>query len=146
PQTGRVPELHRAVGACRSQVLALAAENQPPDLPVVMAERADRVAGLSVPNVHDESILARRDQVAAVGAERDGERLRAARQREGYSTCPGVPDLDDKVIPLVIRTGGGDTGGGDPLAVGVPGHTEDDTRAARKLEVYSAGPHVPNLH
>src|SRR5262249_55494616 len=44
PQSGRVPELHRAVTARRSQVPTVGAETQPLNIPVVVAERADLAA------------------------------------------------------------------------------------------------------
>src|SRR5262249_23033560 len=108
---------------------------------VVGVERADFLVGPRVPDLHSSSHLPR-DQVLAVGAERHGENLHAGREREAYSVGPGVPDLDGKRLPPVTRP----TGGGDPLAGGVPGQTEDDTRVTGELEAHPAGPHVPDLH
>src|SRR5262249_45472829 len=62
-------------------------------------------------------------------------------QRERFLSGRGVPALDDKQVPPLIPTAGG-----DPLAVGVPGHAPDDTLVAGELDAHPAGPHIPDLH
>src|SRR5262249_40226964 len=122
------------------QVPAVAAERHPPDphLPVVGAKRADRVAGPRVPDLHG-SVRSPRHQVAEVGAERHGVvLLPPARELEGLLSGLCVPDLDRKQLTV-------QAGGGYPLAVGVPGHAEDDTRMAAELEAHLFGLRVPDL-
>ena len=71
------------------------------------AERADLMAGPRVPHPYHPT-RSPRDQVVAVVAEGHRERLGARRERVGRPAGPGVPDRDDKQLPLVIPTGGGD--------------------------------------
>ena len=83
------------------------------------AERADLLGRSARPRLA-RLRSAPRDQVAAVGAERHGEVLRRpARELKTCSPGPRVPDLDRK--QLAVRAGGG-----DPLAVGVPGHADEE--------------------
>src|SRR5262249_31889363 len=60
----RVPEFYDAVRADRRQVLAIAAKDQSADVPFVSIERADRLAGSSIPHLHG-SFGFSRNQVAA---------------------------------------------------------------------------------
>src|SRR5579864_6179798 len=139
-QTGRVPEFYYPVAARRSQVPAIAAEHHPLDLLVVSAQCDNLPAGLRAPDLHGP-VRSRRDQVLAVRAERHGVGFHAGRELEAYPAGPGVPDFDDKQLPLVLPTGRG-----DPLPVGVPGHTEHDSSVAGELDFYPAGPRVPDFH
>src|SRR5262249_36273828 len=80
-----------------------------------------------------------RDQVFAVGAERHRVvLLRPGRELEDWPSGLCVPDLDRKQLTVLAS-------GGDPLAVGVPGHAEDDTRVAAELEAHLPGPRIPDL-
>src|SRR5262249_37840438 len=65
----RVPEFHDPVAARRSEVLAITAKHQSEDFPFVGIERADLLAGFSIPYFYG-SIESTRYQVAAAGAER----------------------------------------------------------------------------
>src|SRR5262245_39765509 len=126
-QARRVPQLDLSVTARGSQVAAVAAEHYPPDRPIVGAGRAHFLAGPRVPDLHF-SVPSACDHVLAIGAEGDGEvLLRRGREREVFPTALWVPNFDRKP-PIVIA------GEGDPLAVGPPGHAEDDTPVARELD------------
>ena len=83
-------------------------------------ERADRLAGPSIPDLHG-SILFPRDQVAAVGAERHGL-VRHGPGRPGASkTSRPVRASQTLTVPQAVQADRGDA-----LAVGVPGQTEDN--------------------
>src|SRR5262249_44089026 len=118
------------VATRRSQVQAVGAEHHPPDLAVVGAERADLLAVARVPDLHG-SVLIARDQVFSIGAERQSGKLRPARrfrEREDFALGLGVPDLDGK--PRTVAAGGCDS-----LAVGLPGHAEDNGPVAGELDL-----------
>src|SRR5262249_34514204 len=98
-----------------------------------------RVAGPRVPDLHG-SVRSPRDQVLAVGAERHGVvLLRPAWELEVLPSGLCVPDLDRKLLTVLA-------GGGDPLALWVPGHAEGDTRAAGEVEARRARLGVQDFH
>src|SRR5262245_26796257 len=141
----RVPELHDPVAARRSQVNAVAAEDQCADCPFVVVEPADLLAGASIPHLHD-SIGFSRDQVAAVGGERHGavhpgDFSRCAREAEDLPCGPRVPDPN-----------GIEALRGDEMTFGVPGHTEDNSPVAAVVNVaaepgaHPAGLSIPDPH
>ena len=104
------------------------------------AERADLFAGPRVPDLHG-CVLSSRDQVSAVGTVRHGEELRPARdlrEREDFLSGLCVPDLDGKQSTIPA-------GGGEPLAVGLPDHAEDDFAVAGEFDAAPASLRVPDL-
>src|SRR5262249_47547601 len=124
----RIPEFYGPVAARRSQLLAVLAKHQSADIPFLFIERADRLAGLSLPYVHGATALSR-NQVAAVGAERhgtvwQGEILLSGREFEDFPLGPRVPDSN-----------GIDTNRGNAMAFGVPGQTEADSAASHDRHV-----------
>src|SRR5262249_54364142 len=86
-----------------------------------------------------------RDQVTAVGAERQGETSQA-----GFYPCDRKPEVFS-FGPRVPHPHGIDARRGDEMAFGVPGHAEDkapdaaDLLVAAELGTYIAGPRVPDL-
>jgi len=93
-------------------VPAVAVEDHSSDIPTVGAERDDRLAGPSIPDLY-VSVIIPRDEVAAVRAERHGEGSQRGREREDFPSVPCVPDLDGVRLTIDARRG-------DALAVGVP--------------------------
>src|SRR5262249_17999035 len=132
------PHLDLPVTASGGEVPAVAAEHHPYDLPQVGAGRADPLAVFCVPSLYF-SVLASRDQVSAVGAERQGHVLRPApalREREAFASglCAQALDGKQSTIPAC---------GSDPLAV--PDHAEGNRPEVGKLDGVQTGPRVPDL-
>src|SRR5262249_52177529 len=141
-----VPEFYFPVAARRSQMLAVAAEDDSADLPFVDTEPADLQAGRSIPYSHGAINLSG-DQVTAVGTERQ----RVIWQGD-FAHCTRQRGVDFPLRPQVPDPNGIDAGGGDPLAIGMRGHTEDSTPDAANLFVATelgadlARLRVPDLH
>ena len=60
--------------------------------------------------------------------------------REDFLPGLCVPDLDRSPLRATVPAGGG-----DPLAVGLPGHAEDDIPLAAELGAHLSGLRVPDL-
>src|SRR5207237_470544 len=83
-------------------------------------------------------VRAPRDQISAIeGAERRGEVLRRlARELEELPTGLCIPDLDRKQLTVPA-------GGGDPFAIGVPGHAENNLAVTAELAAHLSGSPIP---
>src|SRR5262245_49663398 len=139
-QMGRIPEIDHPIGARRDQVAAVAAERHGAHiLAALIADRAYLSPGACVP---DFRAVTRSPchEAFAVGAERHRVSFRAGREFKALFACPGVPDPDNKQLPLTIPTGGGDA-----FAVGVPSQAKHDRLVFREFEQYLARPRIPHL-
>src|SRR5262249_9214807 len=107
-------------------VLATLAKDDSTDFPFMPIERADLLAGLSIPYLHGAIALSR-DQVAAVGAERH-----ALVWQCDFSLCGRQPE-DFTFGPRVPGPNGIDAARGERSAFGVPGQEEGSTPDAADL-------------
>src|SRR5262249_37060697 len=93
---GHVPDLHRRVPACGSQVPTVGAEGHPPDIALVAAEGADFLARRRVPELDGLILAGRGDElvIRADGYERAG--VGKMPDHPNRLLCIDVPDLDGR--------------------------------------------------
>src|SRR4051812_32731126 len=108
-----------SIDTCRGQVMAVAAKHNSADCSALGAERSDLPSVPRFPDFHG-SACSSRYQAFAVGAECHGLVLfHPGRENVFFLLCVGIPDLDLH-LPAVTACEG------EPLAVGMPGHAEDN--------------------
>src|SRR5207244_603583 len=141
PARGYVPDLDRAIEACRGQAMAVKVESHTADTALVPGERAEGWSavvrqGRAVPNA-DGVVRARGVKQPAVAAEGDPPgSVCVAAQSQRLKPVGHIPDLDGRI--LGPRRG-------QALAVGTEGQLEDATLVPAQRLDQPALIRVPNL-
>src|SRR5262249_51236953 len=146
---GCVPDLHGPVLAGGGEPVAVGAERQAPDTPLVAVQREERSSLGQVPDTY-VAVLAGGEPFA-VGAERQAvgativHRTGVGGQREDLRARGCVPDLDlagqAPAVAVLPRAGGS-----EPPAVGAEGGLLDRNHVAAQTMKLLPRPAIPEAH